>query len=119
MIPSKTSIIESLNQFITKHSIDLIQYNCKSDYWWQGRTAILTKSYINISGGVIEQETLVCILFKMQFIRFDNVIHAGQFFVYDIETGVGIGGVDYNHLILLTEKRKIQNLQSLLSGLTH
>ena len=100
MKPSKNDILVPINHFINEHSIDPLKYNLKSSLWWEGRVAILTQKYSNFSGEVIEKESIICILFKMQVIRFESVYHTGQFYVRDLTTGVCIGGIDHTKLVL-------------------
>lgn len=83
-----------------RYTIDIVKYNLKSPSWWEGQRAILTKEYQNISGEVIGKEAIVTILFPMQSIRFGEVIHRGLFFIRDLDTGVCIGGIDYEDLLL-------------------
>lgn len=96
----RRDIIRDLHKFINRQRIDIIKYNLKNSHWWKGRTAILTKKYKNLCGEVIEKEAIVCVLYPMQYIRFEEVIHRGMFFVKDIETGIIIGGIDHSDLLL-------------------
>ncbi|WP_378182087.1 hypothetical protein [Aquimarina sp. SS2-1] len=109
MKDSPKEIIRDLHLFIDRHRIDIIKYNLKSSFWWKGRKAILTRRYTNFCGEVIEKEAMVCILDRMQFIRFEEVIHCGMFFVYDLNTGVIIGGIDCKDLLLTGQRIKVKN----------
>lgn len=106
---SQKNIIRGLERFIEKHSIDIVKYNLNSPSWWKGRKAILIRKYKNICGEVIQKEAMVCILFPMQFIRFEEVVHCGDFFVRDLKTGVCIGGINYQDLILTGQKIKVSD----------
>ncbi|WP_010181408.1 hypothetical protein [Aquimarina agarilytica] len=101
-------IIQKLDEFIDQHRIGIVKYNLQSTDWWKGRLAILTKKYRNFCGEVIDKEALVCILYPMQYIRFNEVIHCGVFFVRDINSGVCIGGIDHYNLILTGKKIRVK-----------
>ncbi len=106
---SPKEIIQDLYKFIDTQTIDILKYNLKSSLWWKGRKAILTKKYTNFCGETIEKEAMVCIVSPMQYIRFEEVMHCGLFFVGDLHTGVIIGGVDCNDLLLTGQKINIKN----------
>ena len=105
---SHNHIIQKLDEFIDRHSINIVKYNLKSADWWEGRLAILTQQYRNFCGEVINKEAVVCILYPMQYIRFNEVIHCGVFFVRDMNSGVCIGGIDHYNLILTGKKIKVE-----------
>lgn len=108
MKTSSENIIQNLHCFIAKHSIDIIHYNLKSCFWWRGRKAILTKKYTNVTGEIINKETIVCILYPMQYKRFGAFVFQGLFFVRDLGTGVSIGGVDCHDLLMTGQRIKVQ-----------
>lgn len=100
-------IVRRLNDFMNYRKIDILKYNLKSPEWWQGQLAMLTKRYTNISEEVIEKEAFVCILFPMQYIRHNVVIHNGAFFIKDVNSDICIGGVSYKYLVFYGQKAKV------------
>ncbi len=108
MKDSGKSIIDSLNEFIDQQTIDMVKYNQKSSSWWKGQKAILINKEENLSGGVIEKGATVCILYRMQCLKFGEVIHTGAFAIRDLTTKVCVMGVDSEDLLLIGEKIELE-----------
>ena len=101
-----TTIFRSLNIFYEDVHVDIVKYTLRSNHWWHGRKAIVLKNYSNFSGDRIQAESLIVILWKMQKRRFDYYLHTGLFYVRDLDTGVEIGGIDYNDILLLPNQHE-------------
>ena len=86
-----------MKRFTINNIISIIDYHIYNDKFWKGKKAILSKSYSNFLGETIEKGKVVRVIKKMQYVRFNEIIHNGSFAVKSMNK-IKIYGIDYQDL---------------------